>query len=154
FWFGLLLLYFFFFRLGWAPAPVGQLGADDPVPRHFSGAALLDSIVRADGASLGPAAAHAVLPVLTLGSILSAPIARLTRSSMIEVLEADYIRFGRSLGLPGLTLWRYAVRAALPPVVTFAGILFTVLVGGAVLVETVFSWGGAAQYAAEAINQK
>lgn len=153
FWLGLILLYFFFFRLGWAPAPVGQIGTDDPIPRFLSGATLLDALITANGPALWAAFTHAILPVVTLGSILSAPIARLMRSSMIEVLDADYIRFGRACGLHEKSIWRYGVRAALPPVVTFTGILFSVLIGGAVLVETVFL-GGAAQYAAESIAQK
>ena len=75
------------------------------------------------------------------------------RSSLLEVLDSDYIRFGRACGLPAFTLRRYVMRAALPPVVTFGGILFSGLIGGTVLVEKVFSWGGVSQYAAQAINQ-
>lgn len=153
FWLGLLLLYVFFFRLGWAPPPIGQLGPSDPEVEFISGVAVVDAILTGNAAGLKAAVGHAVLPILTLGIIFAAPIARLTRSAMIESLNADYIRFGRACGLPSFTLWRYSVRSALPPVVTFAGILFSVLIGGAVLVETVFAWGGAAQYAANAIKQ-
>jgi ABC-type dipeptide/oligopeptide/nickel transport system permease component len=153
FWLGLLLVYVFFFKLQIAPAPVGQLGPEDPVPQHITGAALFDALVTVNGGAIRAAFAHAVLPVLTLGIIFAAPFARLTRSAMLEVLEADYIRYARACGLPSFTLWRYAVRASLPPVVTFAGIVFSLLIGGAVLVETVFSWGGIAQYAASAIAQ-
>jgi ABC-type dipeptide/oligopeptide/nickel transport system permease component len=153
FWLGLLLLYVFFFRLGWAPPPIGQLGPNDPEVENITGAAVIDAILTANAAGLKAAVGHAALPILTLGIIYAAPIARLTRSAMVESLDADYIRFGRACGLPSFTLWRYAVRSSLPPVVTFAGILFSVLIGGAVLVETVFSWGGAAQYAATAIKQ-
>ncbi|MGI9659005.1 MAG: ABC transporter permease, partial [Gaiellaceae bacterium] len=153
FWLGLLLLYVFFFRLGWAPPPIGQLGPNDPDVDFISGAAVIDAILSGNPAGLKAAVGHAALPILTLGIIYAAPIARLTRSAMVESLNADYIQFGRACGLPSFTLWRYAVRSSLPPVVTFAGILFSVLIGGAVLVETVFSWGGAAQYAANAIKQ-
>jgi peptide/nickel transport system permease protein len=154
FWLGLVLLFIFFFKLGWAPAPIGQLSPTDPTPTHITGAALLDSILTLNGPAFGAAFAHAVLPVVTLGAVLSAPIARLTRSATLEVLEADYIAFGRACGLSHRTLRWYAMRAALPPVVTFAGIAFSILLGGTVLIETVFSWGGAAQYAATAIAQQ
>jgi peptide/nickel transport system permease protein len=153
FWLGLLLLYVFFFKLQIAPAPVGQLGPEDPVPDHITGASLVDALLTANGGAIRAAFAHVVLPVLTLGIIFAAPFARLTRSAMLEVLEADYIRYARACGLPPFVQWRYAVRASLPPVVTFAGIVFSLLIGGAVLVETVFSWGGIAQYAASAIAQ-
>jgi peptide/nickel transport system permease protein len=154
FWLGLVLLFFFFFKLGWAPAPIGQIAPTDPAPTHITGADVLDSILTLNGPALGAAVAHAVLPVVTLGLVLSAPIARLTRSATLEVLDSDYVAFGRACGLPHRTLRWYAMRAALPPVVTFAGIAFSILLGGTVLIETVFSWGGAAQYAANAIAQQ
>ena len=154
FWFGLLLIYVFAYRLKIAPAPIGQLSPTDPTPAFVTGNAVIDSILGLDWPALSAALAHAVLPVLTLGLLYAAPIARMTRSAMCQVLEADYVRFGRSCGLGSRVLWRYAVRASLPPVVTFVGILFAVLIGGAVLVETIFSWGGAAQYAADAISHR
>ena len=153
FWFGLILLFVFFFKLRWAPAPVGQLSANDPSPSDITGAAVIDSILSANPAALKASVGHVALPVVTLGLLLAAPIARLTRSSMLEVLQADFLRFGRACGLPQARLRRYAIRAALPPVVTFAGIFFSVLLGGAVLIEVIFSWGGAAQYAATAVIQ-
>lgn len=153
FWLALILLYVFFFKLGIAPAPTGQLSLTDPAPRHVTGAALLDSIFTGNAGALRASFAHTVLPVVSLGLIISAPIARLARSSTIGVLESDYVAFGYSCGLHRFTLWRYAVRAALPPVITFAGIVFSLLIGGAVLVEKIFSWPGVAQYAAQAITE-
>ena len=153
FWFGLILLYIFFFKLGLAPPPLGQLSANDPRPTELTNAALLDALLTANPGALKAAAGHVALPVVTLGVIFAGPIARLMRSSLLEVLDSDYIRFGRACGLPAFTLRRYVMRAALPPVVTFGGILFSGLIGGTVLVEKVFSWGGVSQYAAQAINQ-
>lgn len=154
FWLGLILLFVFFFKLRWAPAPIGQLATTDPTPTHVTGAALLDSVLTLNVSAFGAAAAHLVLPVITLGIVLSAPIARITRSASIETLDADCIVFGRACGLSERRLSWYALRSALPPVVTFTGIAFSLLLGGAVLIETVFSWGGAAQYAAQAIAQQ
>ena len=154
FWLGLMLLFVFFFELRWAPAPVGQISPTGPQPTFVTGAALLDSILTLNGSTIGPTLAHAVLPVITLGTVLTAPIVRLMRSATLQVLEADYVTFGKACGLPSRTVKRYALRVALPPVVTFAGIAFSILLGGTVLIETVFSWGGAAQYAAQAISQQ
>lgn len=154
FWFALVAIYVFFYRLGIAPAPVGQLGVSDPIPRDITGAALWDSLLTANWGAAKAALAHLALPVLTYGLVLSAPIMRHTRSAVLEVLDADYIRFGRSCGLSPSVLRRYAVRAALPPVVTLVGILFTVLIGGVVIVEVIFGWSGAAQYAVASIQNK
>jgi peptide/nickel transport system permease protein len=150
----LILLYFLFFKLGWAPPPVGQIGPADARPEDITGAVLFDSVITLNLDAFGPAFGKAFLPVVTLGLVLSAPIARLMRSATLEVLHSDYVSFGRACGLPQKTLVWYALRAALPPVVTFTGIAFSLLLGGAVLIETVFSWGGAAQYAAEAIARQ
>src|SRR5262249_33647434 len=92
FWLGLILLYVFFFKLRLAPPPFGQLSPGDPVPRRITGAALFDSLITGDVRAIRPAASHAVLPVLTLGLVLAAPLARLSRSATIEVLNADYVR--------------------------------------------------------------
>ena len=153
FWLGLLLLYIFFFSLGWAPGPFGQLSALGPEVERVTGAALVDAVLTGNVDGAKSAFHHAVLPILTLGLIFFAPFARLTRSATIEILQADYMTFGRACGLRPATLRRYAIRAALPPVVTFAGILIAVMIGGAVLVETVFAWNGAAQFAAGSIQQ-
>lgn len=153
FWFGMILIYVFFFQLGLAPPPTGQLSSGDPIPRDITGAALFDSILTANPGALKASVAHAALPIVTLGVGLAAPITRLARSSMLEAMQSDYLAFGHACGLPAARLRRYAIRASLPPVVTFTGILFSVLIGGAVLIEVIFSWGGAAEYAADAIAQ-
>lgn len=151
FWFALVASFFFFYKWQIAPAPLGQLGFDDPQPHRYSGAAALDSILSGNWGAFTASLAHLAVPVLAYGFALAAPISRFTRSSMIDVLSSDYIRFARSQGVRPFTLWRYSVRAALPPVVTFTGVLFVLLLGSSVLVEKIFSWGGAAQYAADAI---
>ena len=149
FWIGLLLIYFFFFVLRWAPPPIGQIGARDPHPIPYTNAVVVDAILSLDWASLRAALRYAILPVVTVGLAMSAPIARLMRSSMIEVLGSDYVRFAEACGLPRRTLFRYTSRAALAPVVTFVGIIFSVMLGSSVLTEQVFSWGGASQFVAE-----
>jgi peptide/nickel transport system permease protein len=153
FWFALLALYIFFFRLGWAPAPFGQLGITDPHPQHITGAALIDSTLTLNWGAFKASLANGAIAFLTFGIIISASIIRLMRSSMLEVLSADYIRFARTCGLSTITIWRYTVRNALPPVITLAGIVFVHILGGAVIIEKIFSWNGAAYYAGDAIAQ-
>jgi ABC-type dipeptide/oligopeptide/nickel transport system permease component len=151
FWLGLMAIYLFFFVLGWAPAPTGQLGLSDGVPPDITGARLLDAILSDDGPAVGTAFQHAVLPVLVLGIGFAAPIARLMRTSMLTTMNADHVLFARASGLSRVQSWWYAVRASLPPTVTYVGVLMSGMIGGAVLIETIFSWGGVAQYGAQAI---
>jgi ABC-type dipeptide/oligopeptide/nickel transport system permease component len=87
--------------------------------------------------------AHLILPAFTLGAASMAIVARMTRSSMLEVLHQDYVRTARAKGLPGGTVvYRHALRNALIPIVTIVGVQLGYLLGGAVLTETVFTWPG------------
>ena len=96
-----------------------------------------------------------VLPAVTLGLTNAAIIARLTRSSMIDVLNQDFIRTARAKGLPkAMVLFRHALRAGLIPVVTMLGLQFTYLMGGAIVVENVFGWNGVGRMAIQAIFQR
>jgi peptide/nickel transport system permease protein len=92
-----------------------------------------------------------VLPVVTLVFVYMAPIVKMTRSSMEEVLATDYIQHSIALGLPRKVIFRRALHNALPPVATIIGVLYGYLLGGAVLVESVFAWGGVGQYAVQSI---
>jgi ABC-type dipeptide/oligopeptide/nickel transport system permease component len=152
FWLGLIAIYVLYFKLGWLPS-TGQVNPQGVVANNVTGAALLDSLLSGNGAAIGNAFSHLIMPVGVLAILLTAPITRLMRSATITVMESDFMRFGTSVGLGKAWLWRYSVRAALPTVVTFTGTLFSLMIGGAVLIETVFSWGGAAQYAATAIER-
>jgi peptide/nickel transport system permease protein len=153
FWISLVALYLLFFKLGLLPSPTGQLALTATAPKHITGAALLDSLLNGDWSAFGDAFSHAILPIGVLGLLLSAPITRLMRSAMLATMESDFIRFGTSVGLGRARLWRYAVRNSVPTVITYVGTLFTILLGGTVLLESIFSWGGAAQYAADSIEQ-
>ncbi len=154
FWLALLAIYVFYFRLRIAPAPTGQLGIGQSIDHPITNAALLDGVLKLDPGLIGDALKQAALPFLTLGILVSASIARLMRSSTIAVMDSDYVRYARACGVDQRALRRWIVRAALPPVVTLAGVIFTVLLGAAVLIETIFSWQGAAQYAANAIQRE
>ena len=104
---------------------------------------------------LGARLRHAVLPTLTLALIQMASFMRFTRSSLLEVLQQDYVRTARAKGVPdGRVVWRHALRNALIPVVTVVGLSLPVLVGGAVLTETVFAWPGIGRLAVGAVFER
>jgi ABC-type dipeptide/oligopeptide/nickel transport system permease component len=149
---GLLLIYVFYYLLGWAPAPLGRLDAFASPPAHVTGFYLIDSLLAGDGEAFGSAAAQLVLPAITLGIFAVAPIARITRGSMLAAMGSDFIRAARAHGLSGPTVvLRYALRNALLPVITTLGMVFSFLLGANVLVEKVFAWPGIGSYAVEAL---
>lgn len=149
---GLLLVYVFYYQLGWAPAPLGRLDAFSSPPPHVTGFYLIDSLLAGDMETFTGAAAQLALPAFTLGIFALAPIARMTRGSMLSVLSSDFIRAARAAGLSGNTIViRYALRNALLPVVTTLGMVLSFLLGANVLVEKVFAWPGIGSYAIEAL---
>jgi len=149
---GLLLVYVFYFLLGWSPAPVGRLDAYASPPTTITGLFTIDALLTADWAALRGAAAQLILPACTLGLFALAPIARITRASMLAVLGADFVRTARASGLSSPTIvLAYAFRNALLPVVTTLGMVFSFLLGANVLVEKVFAWPGVGSYAVEAL---
>ena len=150
---GLLLAYVFYFLLGVAPAPLGRL---DPVfspPASVTGMYLIDSLLAGEGAVFRASFAQILLPAITMGLFVLAPLARMTRASMLGVLSSDFIRTARASGLGGSTvLYTYAFRNALLPVVTTLGMVFSFLLGSNVLVEKVFAWPGIGSYAIESLT--
>jgi peptide/nickel transport system permease protein len=149
---GLLLVYVFYYLLGWAPAPLGRLDTVVSPPARVTGAYLLDSLLWGDLALFWACAKQLVLPALTLGVFAMAPIARMTRAAMLGVLSGDAIRTARALGLARHTvLFAYALRNAILPVVTTLGMIFSFLLGASVVVEKVFAWPGIGSYALEAL---
>ncbi|MEM9812788.1 MAG: ABC transporter permease, partial [Pseudomonadota bacterium] len=124
FWLGLMLLFFFALELGWLP-----VSGNGPL--------------------------NLILPALTLGLSNAAIFARLTRSSMIDVMGQDFVQTAYAKGLPkGLVLRRHVLRAGLLPVVTMMGLQFAFMMGGAIVVENIFSWNGVGRMAVEAIFQR
>ena len=149
---GLVLVYVFYYLLGWAPAPLGRLDAFTTPPLAVTRFFLIDAVIARDGATWLATARQLVLPAITLGLFAMAPIARMTRASMLGVLSSDFIRTARAAGLaPRTVLVTYALRNALLPVVTLLGMIFSFLLGANVLVEKVFAWPGIGSYALEAL---
>ena len=149
---GLLLSYIFYFVLGWAPSPLGRLDPYLSAPPDVTGFYLIDSMLARDPEVFWASLTQLILPALTMGLFVMAPIARMTRASMLGVLSSDFIRTARASGLARRTiLYRYAFRNALLPVVTTLGMVFSFLLGSNVLVEKVFAWPGIGSYAIEAL---
>ena len=150
---GLLLAYVFYFLLGWAPSPLGRLDPMWSPPPTVTGLYLIDAAIAREPAVWWASAKQLVLPVLTMAIFVMAPIARMTRASMLSVLSSDFVRTARASGLSsGTVLVTYALRNALLPVVTTLGMVFGFMLGGSVIVEKVFSWPGVGSYAIDALT--
>lgn len=149
---GLVLVYVFYFRLGLAPAPLGRLDVFATTPPTITGFYLIDSIIARDGEAFRSALGQLVLPVATLAIFSLAPIARMTRASMLAVLSSEFVRTARASGLsPRTVTLTYAFRNAMLPVITTLSMVFSFLLGANVLVEKVFAWPGIGSYAVEAL---
>ena len=150
---GLLLAYVFYFLLGWAPSPLGRLDPMYSPPPTITGLYLVDALFVNEPGLWWACFRQLVLPVLTMAIFVLAPIARMTRASMIAVLSSDFVRTARASGLSTATvLVRYALRNALLPVVTTLGMVFGFMIGSSVVIEKVFGWPGVGSYAIDALT--
>ena len=150
FWFGLVLLLIFYAGLGWAPGP-GRLSPMLSAPPTVTGLYVWDAMIAGQWRVMWDALRHLVLPGIVLGAYTMGLITRTTRSSLLEVLSMDYIRTARAKGLSEkLVIVGHALGNALIPVITIIGLGFGNLLGGMVVVETVFAWQGIGQYAFQA----
>ena len=151
FWWGLLFVYLFFYTLGIAPAPLGILSPLTSAPPDITGFILIDSLLAGRPEVFLEAANHYMLPIVTMVFILSGPIIKMVRQNMVRALGSDFILYARCAGLPQWRVALYALRAALAPSMTLIGILYGFMLGGAVLIESIFSLGGLGQYAIRSI---
>lgn len=151
FFLGLVLIYVLFFELGWTPPPVGRLGLMESPPPTVTGGLLTDAVLAGDWEVFWSGVRHSILPVLALGVFYSAYFAKTTRAVLANAFASRQVEFARACGLPTRTIWAYALREARTPILTYAAILFAVLVGGAAIVEIVFAWGGVGEWAIERI---
>ncbi|MGH3360283.1 MAG: ABC transporter permease [Nocardioidaceae bacterium] len=153
FWLGLLLIYFLYYRLGWFPAPIDRLPVGVGPPPHLTGLYTLDALLTGNPGLAWTAARSLMLPVLTLTVVLVAPVMKMVRQSMIETLRADYVRTARAMGVPEReVLLQDGLRNAMLPVITAIGIVFGYMLGGNIIVETLFAWPGIGRYAYQAIQ--
>ncbi|MDQ7850670.1 MAG: ABC transporter permease [Armatimonadota bacterium] len=155
FWIGLMFLMLFAVR--WRLFPAG--GRLDPVAAAFfvpiTNIYTLDTLLRGDLTLFASAVRHLILPALTLAIVVSGFIGRMTRSSMLEVLDREYVTVARAKGLhERKVITRHALANALIPIVTVVGLQFALLMAGAILTETVYSWPGIARYLLEGISSR
>ena len=153
FWLGLLMIILFSSILGWTPVSgrISVMFYFEPV----TGFMLIDSWLSGEEGAFRSALIHLVLPTIALGTIPMAVIARQTRSAMLEVLGEDYVRTARAKGLPPLrVIGIHALRNALIPVVTTIGLQVGVLLAGAILTETIFSWPGIGKWMVDSISRR
>jgi peptide/nickel transport system permease protein len=150
FWLGLLLLYVFFYRLGWLPGP-GRLDTGMQPPERVTGLYSVDAVIAGDWAVFRSTIEHLLLPAVVLGSYAMGIVARMLRSSLLASLGDDYVRTARAKGLDERrVVVGHAMRNALIPTVTVLGLTTASLLAGAVLTETIFSWPGIGRYSVQA----
>jgi peptide/nickel transport system permease protein len=153
FWLAMILIVIFFVNLGWLPFP-GRLSTGYAVT-SITGLVLVDSLLTLNFAAFWDGLKHLILPAIALGTIPMAVIMRMTRSSMLEVMGEDYVRTARAKGVvPRRVIFKHALRNAMLPTVTVIGLQAGLLMGGAVITETIFSWPGVGQIAYESVNRR
>ena len=153
FWWALILILTFSVTLGWTPVSgrISVLYYVEPV----TGFMLIDTLLSDEKGAFLSAVRHLILPAIALGTIPLAVIARMTRSSMLEVLGEDYIRTAKAKGLPTWrVVWVHALRNALIPVLTVIGLAVGTLFAGAILTETIFSWPGVGKWLVESVRRR
>lgn len=153
FWLGLVLQLVFFRALGWFPAG-GRLANVFSPPPNVTGFYTFDSLIAGRWDLLASSLHHLVLPAFALSTLTLGIVARMTRSSLLDVLSSNYVRTARSKGLRERSvLWKHALRNSLVPIVTVIGLRLGQMFSGAVLTETVFAWPGVGRYAFTALRQ-
>jgi peptide/nickel transport system permease protein len=149
---GLLLVYVFYYLAGIAPAPLGRLDVFSSAPPHWTGFYLIDSLLAGDAETFTAALSQLILPAATMAIFSLAPLARITRASMLAAMGSEFIRTARASGLArSRIVCVYAFRNAILPVITTLGMVFSFMLGANVLVEKVFAWPGIGSYAVEAL---
>jgi dipeptide transport system permease protein len=153
FWWGILLIIFFSGILGWTPVS-GRVSLMFYFP-SVTGFMLIDSSLSGQSGAFRSALSHLILPTIVLGTIPLAVIARQTRSAMLEVLGEDYVRTARAKGLPPKrVVGLHALRNAMIPVVTTIGLQVGVLMAGAILTESIFSWPGIGKWMIDSVSKR
>jgi len=151
FWVGLLLIFFLFYMAGIVPAPFGRIDALVTAPPQVTGFYTIDSLLAGDVSAFWSSMGRLLLPVLTLTIVNAGALMKMTKTTFSDIYRSEFVRYQRACGLSERTIIRGALRNSLPPVITLVGFLFGFLLGAAVLVETIFSWGGLGQYAVQAV---
>jgi peptide/nickel transport system permease protein len=149
FWLGIMLQLLFAMRLGWTPLNGRIQGFP---PRGVTGLYLVDALLTSDRVAFMAAVGHLALPAATLAFPALATLVRFTRAGVLEVMQSNFVLYARAMGMPrSVIVWKYILRSALTSTVTQIGLLFGILLAGAVVTETVFDWPGIGTYAVNSI---
>ena len=151
FWVSLIFIFFFYYLFSWVPAPMGRIDISLLTPERVTSFLLIDSVIAGDWQVFKSYVQHLILPVLTLAFVNMGAIVKMTQSTIDDLIESGFIRHANALGLKPSITRRIALKNALPPIITIVAVLFNFLFSGAVLVETIFGWGGIGQYAVQSI---
>lgn len=153
FWLAMVLVVLFTVRIEILPFP-GRV-SNDVSFTSYTGVYTLDTLLTLNFRAFWDVLSHLILPAIALGTIPMAVVTRMTRSSMLEVMNEDYVRTARAKGVvPWRVVFRHALRNAMLPTVTVIGLQVGLLMGGAILTETIFGWAGIGQYAIDSINRR
>ena len=153
FWLALVSIHIFYYELRWAPPPLDRLTIGVKAPPEVTGLFTIDSLLAGDWQTLKDALNHLWLPALTLAFVVSAPITKMMRAAMLDVLDTDFVRTAYAIGIPARRVILVdGLRNAFIPVLTTSGIVFGYLMAGNVIVERVFAWAGIGQYAWNALK--
>lgn len=151
FWLAMVFVVIFTVNLGLLPFP-GRVGNTVSFT-SYTGIYTLDTLITLNFPAFWDVLKHLILPAVALGTIPMAVVMRMTRSSMLEVMNEDYVRTARAKGVvPWRVVFRHALRNAMLPTVTVIGLQFGLLMGGAILTETIFTWNGIGQFAIQSID--
>jgi peptide/nickel transport system permease protein len=153
FWLAMILVVIFGVNLELLPFP-GRLGPTTAIT-SITGLVLVDSLLTFNFAGFWDGLLHLIMPALALGTIPMAVIMRMTRSSMLEVMNEDYVRTARAKGVaPWRVVFKHALRNAMLPTITVIGLQAGLLMGGAIITETIFSWPGIGLYAYQSVGSR
>ena len=153
YWLGLMMIFVFFFLLGWAPPPMGMMAIDLDPPGTITGAPLVDALLGGEWEKARSAFTYLLLPVICLVFVATGPIIKQSRAIAIEILGSDHIRYARAAGFGQARISRMVLRGALVPLVTFAGVELVSLFAIGSLIEFVFARGGLGHWGLNAIMQ-
>jgi len=153
FWLGLLLIYVVFFLTDLAPPPLGRQSLMLATPEFRTGLPLMDALLDGRLDVFWSMVRHLMLPVITMALVIGATIAKQTRASVIEVRNTSMVRYARAIGMPQWRIWWLVLHNSLPSVITFIAIAYSLQLGGSVLIELIFSWGGIGQLGVNAIQR-
>ena len=151
FWLALIMIFLFYAVLGWAPSPMGQLDITVLSPTRITGMYLFDSLLTANWAAFKSSLTHLVLPVFVLAFVYGGAILKVAIVQSKKIQESQFVDYAKICGLHISTIQSYITKAVYPSVATISGVIFGFLIGGAALVEQVFSWGGFGQYAVQSV---